>query len=80
MRQYKVPPKYQWENKERKAMKNRILAVVLMLGIWVPFILITVEEVTNGAVNFGFTDTALFVAGICIFGAIPLASISLLKK
>lgn len=61
-------------------MKNKILAAMLVLGIWVPMIMITIEELTDHSVSFGITETALLVAGVCIFAAIPLAAIQLIRK
>lgn len=61
-------------------MKNKIIAIALIVGIWIPMIMLTIEELSGGFVKFGFTENMLFVAGICIFSAIPFAAIQLLKK
>lgn len=71
---------YNTSQKGARLMKNKILAAVLVLGIWVPFLLITIEEISDKAINFGITETALIIAGVCIFGAIPLAAIQLIRK
>jgi hypothetical protein len=71
---------YNAPQKGEQAMKNKIIAAILMLGIWVPFLLITIEEVSNHSINFGFSETALVIAGVCIFAALPLASIQLIRK
>jgi hypothetical protein len=71
---------YNNAQKGQKPMKNKLIATILILGIWVPFLLITVEEISDHTISFGFTETSLVVAGVCIFAALPLASIQLLRK
>lgn len=59
-------------------MKNKILAISLLIGIYVPMILVTYQELTG--VTIPGIEGVILIAGVAIFAVVPLAAIQLIRS
>lgn len=59
-------------------MKNKVLAISLLVGIYVPMILVTYQELTG--VTIPGIEGVILMAGVAIFAIVPLAAIQLIRS